>query len=114
MRISDWSSDVCSSDLHREDDAEAGDAVRQMQGNEPLGLEAHRDQALDVTVDRLGGDDHQIDGHADRRRDDDTGEEIIAQVRQRPETGRPRGGAGLGSLEGQIVWHWQWNSWERG
>src|SRR3546814_16962761 len=48
MRISDWSSDVCSSDLAHADDAEplAPDAVAEHGGRPPAGPFADADQPL--------------------------------------------------------------------
>src|SRR3546814_13140195 len=44
MRISDWSSDVCSSDLHRRCRPEAGPELMQISADRIRAIEARRDE----------------------------------------------------------------------
>src|SRR3546814_15529178 len=73
MRISDWSSDVCSSDLHRatEGAGEAGEAaeIRRQQGLETSADLARQDRRLGTTGD---ADDQRI--AVDDRGGDEAGE----------------------------------------
>src|SRR3546814_14183872 len=73
MRISDWSSDVCSSDLHRVAESE-GNAPRLGRGDHHLSLlEGHGDRNLQQRV-LPGGDRLQCEGRmalARRGNDDD-------------------------------------------
>src|SRR3546814_10543178 len=87
MRISDWSSDVCSSDLHVEVDGTAPDAIAAHQGHERLvgpveqGTEQEDRDAVETRElerhargrlrGRLDGDDvvGHIDAEADRAQD---------------------------------------------
>src|SRR3546814_10984507 len=92
MRISDWSSDVCSSDL--EDPLAAGELVRLS----PLGRlhqvvsHARVDERLEVTVDPLGASQLELQhGQAALRRTHDVasseerrvGQECVSTCRSR-------------------------------
>src|SRR3546814_17657730 len=60
MRISDWSSDVCSSDL----DARVDEAFRAISGVEGLDLFPDRQSRLGEPRPRLRGPDLSCDGHS--------------------------------------------------
>src|SRR3546814_8747964 len=67
MRISDWSSDVCSSDL-----PDSRHAERQI----AIGVVARRKQRHDTVVDEGDEQPGEIDGDADRRGNQHAGQEI--------------------------------------
>src|SRR3546814_8927102 len=62
MRISDWSSDVCSSDLHFDVDASTETLALTTLGELPVGAAVNLERAMRPD-DRLGG--HLVSGHVD-------------------------------------------------
>src|SRR3546814_1699778 len=70
MRISDWSSDVCSSDLHAEDDGDHDHAADQVQGVRNGGPEVRvGDEVVEVfqARERMIAGLHQVVGDEDRK-----------------------------------------------
>lgn len=70
--------------------AEARNAEGQIVGDEPFRLVARRHQAAHVAVNRLDGDEYQIDGQANRRGHDNAGEEVVPQPCQQADPRRWR------------------------
>src|SRR3546814_18373138 len=73
MRISDWSSDVCSSDLPDEAETEMFGGVDEVEGDEVEGIAADDDGDLDDDED--DDDDDDDDDHDDDDDDDDDEDE---------------------------------------
>src|SRR3546814_10306936 len=80
MRISDWSSDVCSSDL-----PDSRHAERQI----AIGVVARRKQRHDTVVDEGDEQPGEIDGDADRRGDQHAGQEIGPEPPRQAEAHAP-------------------------
>src|SRR3546814_14502622 len=96
MRISDWSSDVCSSDLeeqHGEEDegedelihapALLADDVFGMRRFAGTRVERRAEGDADEAVGQRNGEQHSADGHAERSEERRVGKECVSTCRSR-------------------------------
>src|SRR3546814_18470168 len=68
MRISDWSSDVCSSDLHV---ADGDDREREAVGSAGIGIDVLRSGAAEAAAEDVGANDEETVGVERQARPDD-------------------------------------------
>src|SRR3546814_1098606 len=80
MRISDWSSDVCSSDLVKEHHADQDEVGRQGVGADHLGGFCGEAGERDHGVEQLGAEQDEEDHRSEERR---VGKECVSTCRSR-------------------------------